>query len=485
MKNLLIPIFGIIVLFTSCKKKETTNSEQSILKNRIESYLNECDKNGVSGSILIAQEGEILYSGGLGLSDRNRNTSITKETIFTIGSITKQFTATAIVKLQEEKQLSVNDSLGRFFSNIPTDKKNITIHQLLTHTSGILGSLPKGGDFVPIKKEAFLEQVFNSPLDFTPGSSYNYSNVGYSLLTIIIEQVSQQDYETFLNETFFKKLDMKNTGYLLPNWNANNLSRAYKCEEDRGTHIEKWKANSNEVSYHQKGNGGILSNPSDMYTWHMAIEEYNVLNEASTKLLIQPYALSSIKKDIYYGYGWVISKSERDTRKIAHSGFNGVNYSNFIRLPDEKNTVIIYMTSLVRYDTRRLGKELEKLIFEDNYQPIIPKMNSTKYVAGEEPNERMAIINKFVSILLKTDTEETIEHFIKTNIPDVGKHKGFKRYFSNMQEEFTDYRLVHTLEYEDYTYDILLKSNQGVIEELTPCFDFKFNNQNKITAFGW
>ena len=387
MKNLLIPIFGIIVLLTSCKKKETTNPEHTILKNRIESYLNECDKNGVSGSILVAQEGEILYSGGLGLSDRNKNISTTKETIFTIGSITKQFTATAIVKLQEEEQLSVNDSLGHFFPNIPTDKKNITIHQLLTHTSGILGNLPNGGDFVPIKKEAFLKQVFDSTLDFAPDSSYNYSNVGYSLLTIIIEQVTQQDYETYLNETFFKKLEMKNTGYLLPNWNTNNLSRAYKCEEDRGTHIEKWKAISNKVSYHQKGNGGILSNPSDMYTWYMALEKHKILNETSTKLLTQPYALRNKKKGIYYGYGWVISKSGRNTMKISHSGFNGVNYSNFIRLPEEKHTVIIYMTSLVRYDTRSLGKELEKLIFDENYQPIVPKMKSTKYVAGEEPNE--------------------------------------------------------------------------------------------------
>lgn len=480
MKKILFPVIVIISLFTSCKE---TNQAENTLKNRIKSYLTECEKNGVSGSILVAQEEEILYSGGLGLSDRKKKTPTNEETIFTIGSITKQFTATAILKLQEEGKLSVKDSLPSFFDNVPVDKKKITIHQLLTHTSGILGNLPGGGDFAPIGKEDFLTKVFHSTLDFTPGSSYNYSNVGYTLLTIIIEQISQQDYEVYLNEVFFKKAGMENTGYILPNWDENNISRAYKCEEDRGTHLEKWKINSNKISYHQKGNGGILSTPLDMYKWYTALKEHKFVNEESTTLLTEPHSL--INKGEYYGYGWFIFNSDRNTKRIAHSGYNGVNYSNFIRLPEEKNTVIIYMTSLVRYDTRRIGREIEKLIFDENYEPIVPKMNSTKYGAGEEPNKNMAVINKFLSVLLKTDTKQTIEIFMKTHIPDISKHTRFRDYFNAMQKEFTDYKLVYTLEYEDDTYDILLESKQGVIEELTPCFDLKFNEQNQITAFGW
>lgn len=480
MKKILITVIGIITLFSSCKE---TNQAENTVKNRIESYLRECEKNGVSGSLLIAQEDEILYSGGLGLSDQKNKTPTNEETIFTIGSITKQFTATAILKLQEDGKLSINDSLVSFFDNIPEDKKKITIHQLLTHTSGIIGNLNNGGDFVLIEKQIFLNKVFTSTLDFAPGSSYNYSNVGYSLLTIIIEQITQQDYEVYLNEAFFKKAEMENTGYILPNWDKKNISRAYKCEEDRGTHIEKWKINSNKVSYHQKGNGGILSTPSDMYKWYTVLKEHKILNKESTKLLTESHAL--INKDRYYGYGWFISNSDRNTKRITHSGFNGVNYSNFIRLPEEKNTVIIYMTSLVRYNTRRLGREIEKLIFDENYEPIIPKINSTKYDAGEEPNKNMVITNRFVSILLKTETKQTIESFMKSHIPDIGKHKRFKNYFRAMQKEFTDYKLVHILEYEDDTYDILLESKRGIVEELTPCFDLKFNEQNQITAFGW
>ena len=116
MKKILIPVIVIITLFTSCKE---TNQAENTVKNRIKSYLTECEKNGVSGSILVAQEEEILYSGGLGLSDRKKKTPTNEETIFTIGSITKQFTATAILKLQEVGKLSVKDSLPSFFDNVP------------------------------------------------------------------------------------------------------------------------------------------------------------------------------------------------------------------------------------------------------------------------------------------------------------------------------------------------------------------------------
>ena len=120
MKRMLISIVGIITLFTSCKE---SNQTEKNLKNRIESYLKECNKNGVSGSVLIAQEGKVIFSGGFGLANRNENLAITEETIFTTGSITKQFTATAILKLQEEGRLSVEDSLSNFFANVPADKK--------------------------------------------------------------------------------------------------------------------------------------------------------------------------------------------------------------------------------------------------------------------------------------------------------------------------------------------------------------------------
>ncbi len=485
MKKLLILIIGVIITFNSCKESNKLSKTENILKNRIESYIEECNKNGGSGSILVAQEGKVLFSGGFGVSNRNENFQITEETIFTTGSITKQFTATAILKLQEEGKLSVQDSISKFLVNVPIDKKDITIHQLLTHTSGIRGNLNNAGDFTPIEKEDFLNQIFHSSLNFPPGSMHRYSNIGYSILAIIIEEITQLDYEEYLQQELFSKAKMKNTGYLLPKWDETKMAHAYKCQENRATHLEKWKSTSNQVSYHLKGNGGILSTPSDLYKWYIALKKNIIIDEKSFEQLVHPQVSVSENGKFHYGYGWVISKSDRNTKKIEHNGSNGVFYAKFIRLPEEKHTVIIYMTNQVRYDTKNNAEELEKLIFDKNYTPMVPKMNSTKYFSGEEPNENMEVVNEFVSILLKTKTEQTIENFIKTHIPNTAKHKRFKEYFLAMQEEFKDYKLVHTLEYEDDTYDILLESKQGVIEELTPCFDLKFNEQNQITAFGW
>ncbi len=488
MKKIIFCLFGIITTLNSCKETNKLNQTENILKNRIESYIKECNKNGVSGSVLVAQKEKVLFSGGFGLSNRNENLQITEETIFTTGSITKQFTATAILRLQEEGKLSVEDSISKFLVNVPIDKKDITIYQLLTHTSGIKANLENAGDFYPIEKEEFLRKIFHSSLNFPPGSEHRYSNIGYSILAIIIEEITQLDYEEYLQQELFSKAKMKNTGYLLPKWDETKMAHAYKCQENRATHLEKWKSTSNLVSYHLKGNGGILSTPSDLYKWYIALKKNIIIGEKSFEDLVYPHVLVRKNGKYRYGYGWVISKSDRNTKKIAHNGFNGVFYAELIRLPEEKHTVIIYMTNQVRYDTKIIGKELEKLIFDKNYTPIVPKMNSTKYFSGEEPNERMKIINRFVSILLKKDpkqTSSTIDTFIKENIPNTEKHKHFKNYFIEMQKEFTDYKLVHTLEYEDLTYDILLKSKKGVIEELTPCFDFKFNEKNQITAFGW
>ena len=173
MKNIILFIAIIITLGISCKDTSQLKHSENTVKNRLKSYLDECNKNGLSASILVAKDGEVLYSGGVGLRNKSKKLPVTKETIFTTGSLTKQFTATAILKLQEEGKLSVNDSISKFFKNIPKEKQNITIHQLLTHTSGIVGNLGYGVDFVPISKEKFLSEVYNSPLDFEPGKQFS------------------------------------------------------------------------------------------------------------------------------------------------------------------------------------------------------------------------------------------------------------------------------------------------------------------------
>lgn len=482
MKRYISIIAIIITLVVSCKDTSKLKQQENIVKNRLQSYLDECNKNGLSASILVAKDGEILYSDGVGLRNKTKKLSVTEETIFTTGSLTKQFTATAILKLQEKGKLSVNDSIYKFFENIPKDKQNITIHQLLTHTSGIVGNLGYGVDFVPISKEMFLSEVFNSPLDFEPGKQFSYSNVGYSILAMIIEKVAQTDYETYLQEHLFQKADMKHTGYLSPKWDTTQIAHGYKCGEDWGTHRMKWQADSNQISWHLKGNGGILSNPSNLYKWYKALKENKMISKKSFEQLTFPHVKENESGDSHYAYGWAIMNSDRNTKIIAHNGSNGVFYADFIQLPLE-NTVIIYMTNELRYDTQIVAWEIEQLLFKENYTPIVPKMKSIKHGSTDITNKQIEIIHQFVELILTDD--KNIDDFINKHVPSKERERRFKMWIKDMQKEFFEYRLKHILEYGDMSYDIVLESKDGKIVDLTPCFDLQFNESNQIVAFGW
>jgi len=482
MKRYILIIVPILTLCVSCKNKTNSNGTENTLENRLESYINECNKNGLSASVLVAKDGDILYSGGVGLRNKTEKLPVTEETIFTIGSLTKQFTATAILKLQEEGKLSGNDSIYKFFEDVPKDKQNITIHQLLTHTSGIVGNLGYGVDFVPISKEQFLSETFNSPLDFEPGKQYSYSNVGYSILAMIIEKVTQTDYETYLQENLFQKAGMKHTGYLFPKWDTFQIAHGYKCGEDWGTHLIKWKADSNQISWHLKGNGGILSNPSDLYKWFIALKENKIISKKSFEQLTFPHVKENESGDSFYAYGWTIMNSDRNTKIIAHNGSNGVFYADFLQLPKE-NTVIIYMTNELRYDTQIVAWEIEQLLFNEDYIPIVPKMKSIKHGSTDITNKQLEIIHQFVKLIL-TDGEN-IDDFINEHVASKERERRFKMWIKDMQREFSGYQLKHILEYGDMSYDIILLSPEGKTVDLTPCFDIQFNSENQVVAFGW
>ncbi len=168
---------------------------ESVLK--IENYLSEMEKIGFNGAVLVAEKGNKIISKGYGFSNMRSKSKNTISTIFDVGSITKQFTAAAILKLEADGKLSTDDKLTKYFDSIPSDKTTITIHDLLRHQSGLISNV--GKDFDPITKEEFLDKVFASPLKFEVGSDFAYSNVGYSLLAMIIEKVSERNVTLFDN----------------------------------------------------------------------------------------------------------------------------------------------------------------------------------------------------------------------------------------------------------------------------------------------
>jgi CubicO group peptidase (beta-lactamase class C family) len=319
-------------------EETNTNKDTAV---ELDKYLTLLAKRGASFAILVASRGEVVLAKGYGLADRKQDIGVTPDTVFDIGSITKQFTAAAILKLEEEGLLSVNDAITKYFDAVPADKRSITLHNLLTHTSGIRDSL--GGDYDPLTREEFIKEAWASRLKARPGERYRYSNAGYSLLAAVIEKVSGRSYDTYLHEHLFKPAGMTQTGYRIPKWKDGILAHGYILWKDWGTPLEHpWDTDG--PYWNLRGNGGMLSTVSDMYKWHLALERTGILSETSKNKLFTPHVPEDESGESYYCYGWTWEKTPRNTSLISHNGSNLIFYADFKRFTDE-DVAIIFMSN--------------------------------------------------------------------------------------------------------------------------------------------
>lgn len=325
-------------------KIERTDDDGSIIRGeiaqKIDRFMTKIESTGYSGALGIIKDGKVILAKGYGYADREKKKVFNRDTVFTIGSITKQFTGAALVKLESIGKISFSDTLSKFFEEIPEDKKNITIHQLLTHTGGFPGSI--GSDYDKISREVFIREAFKSKLKYKPGERYNYSNVGFSIAGIILEKVTGNSFETFLNKHLLIAAGLEKTGYVLPDWNKDDIVVGYKGNRRWGTPIEKlWGKKG--PGWHLKCNGGILTTIDEILKWGMAILGNDVFSESEKKKYLTPYVPEGPAGDSYYAYGWVRMKSSRGTDIITHNGGNPYIQNDMYIYPEEK--VIVYITS--------------------------------------------------------------------------------------------------------------------------------------------
>jgi CubicO group peptidase (beta-lactamase class C family) len=290
-----------------------------------------------SGVILIAQNDSIIFNKAYGKKNNQENGLNDINTVYDICSITKQFTAAGILKLTMRNQVSVHDSLSKYFDDIPNDKKNISIHQLLTHTSGLKVGI--GNDYDAISEEKFLKKVFRSKLVSPVGKEFNYSNIGYSLLALIIEKASGMDYETFLNAAIFTPSEMNHTGYIIPGWNPKEVANGYlNGSERKKPNEENWSGQGPYLNL--KGNGGILTRASDLLLWSQAIQDNKVLDETTTSKFLYPH-FEYNGGNTNYGYGWWIENNDSEHKLVHHSGGSDLFASNLWIYPKKGITIIV------------------------------------------------------------------------------------------------------------------------------------------------
>ena len=308
---------------------------------RLDSLLRGFVDDGFSGAVLVAKDGQVILANGYGLADREKGQPVTVDTVFTIGSITKQFTAAAILKLEMQGKLSTSDRIGKYFKNVPRDKRKITLHHLLTHSAGLRSDF--GPDFQEMTRDMIVERAMNGDLKFDVGERYFYSNAGYSLLGVIVEIVSGQSYEVYLAETLFGPAGMSDTGYRLPDWPAKRMAVGYEGGERWGTLLEK-RWDTDGPYWNLRANGGVLSTVGDMHRWHIALQGNEILSDSAKAKLFHPHVPENRAKTSFYGYGWAITPTKQGTTLIWHNGGNAIFYADFRHYVDE-GLLIIEMTN--------------------------------------------------------------------------------------------------------------------------------------------
>ncbi len=298
---------------------------------RVHRYLSAIEVLGFSGAIIVSYKGEVELRQGYGLAERETRRPYTPTTVQSHGSITKQMTGAAILLLESRGELSVSDSITTYFETVPEDKRYITLHQLLTHSSGLTGGV--GPDDEPIEARAFVERVMATPLQFKPGTRYAYSNAGYSLLGLIVERVSGQCYEAFLREELLLPAGIKRTGYVLPGWNPDRLAVGYRggkrwgLVQDRG-----WLDDG--PGWHLRANGGLHTTVDDMHQWLSTVRGQGVLDVETSRRWTTGH-IDEGGGDTRYAYGWVV----RDTpwgKMINHGGSNSIFTAEFVWLPERE-----------------------------------------------------------------------------------------------------------------------------------------------------
>lgn len=332
MKNYLkaILFLGISFLpFNSFSQTKTIKKEPNLTKNqtdlsdKLSKYMQaQADVNGFSGTVLIVRKDAVLLRKAYGLADYEWNIKNTIDTKFQLASVTKQFTATAILQLVEKGKLSLDDKLNKFFPDYP-NAESVTIHKLLSHSSGLALGF-KELALSTISADSAYNEIKKIPYEFSPGTKSEYSNIGYYLLGKIIEKVSGEEYAVFLKKNIFEKVGMKNTGISNNDSIIPKKAKVYYHTENKLAHNPyiNWGFNI--------GHDGIYSTIEDLALWDMVLYGTSILSKDMKNRMFTSY------NDHNFGYGFLVNPFYNQGHQlIAHDGGFFGTMTSFNRYTDD------------------------------------------------------------------------------------------------------------------------------------------------------
>ncbi len=331
-------IVSFVVLLFAIFAGVSAHAGDDAFRKELTERLKSATEGETSGvAVLVARDGEILFQGGFGYADVDQKTPITAETKFRIGSVTKQFTAAAILKLVEQDRLSLEDPLAKYFPEFPGGDR-VTVRHLLNHTSGLKSYTDKP-DFIvrvtqPIEPSELIASFQNDPPDFAPGTGFHYNNSAYFLLGEIIKKVSGKSYGEYLQETFFQPLGMTSTGVYDNADPPEGAARGYSYINEQLSPALDW-----DMSWAGAA-GALYSTVGDLHLWNEALYGGKLLSPESLKAATTPLELPPDVDGMSYGFGLMIASVHRLPAIFHGGGLNG--WASFLLwLPEQRCTIAV------------------------------------------------------------------------------------------------------------------------------------------------
>lgn len=317
----------------------TADVRDGALAAEIDAEFRDALAQGVTGDVIVEQDGKVVLKAGYGWANREKKTPFTTATVAQIGSITKQFSAIALIGLWHDGRIDFSKPVRTYLPQAAEPVASLTLDQILTHRSG----MPEycGDDFDRLTKAELLSKCAATALSFPPGTKFQYSNPGYSIVAAIDEQVSGMAIDAYLKKRFFAPLGMHDTGYEFPGIPLDRFAVGYLDGKNQGIISETLKKLHGDA-WNIIGNGGIQASTDDMYRWYRALSRDGDIPKDMRDMATAQHAQR--EDDIADGYGWALRKApDGHTVQISHSGSDGTFFSYFCWRPDDRT--FFYMVS--------------------------------------------------------------------------------------------------------------------------------------------
>ena len=314
-----------------------------------DTYLTRQEAYGFSSAVLVAKYGQVLLCKGYGVADREHDAKVDEHTRFNLASLTKAFTATLILRLEQDGVLNRNDTIATQLPGVPDDKRAITIEQLLTHTSGLpWDAVPRGEN---LSRDDVRRRILNAKLISRPGERFSYSNAGYQLLALIAETETGRTHGDLLRDFVFSPAKMKDSGIVADEEAGTNIARGYNEWSDLGT----WR------DWHdgwRHGSGDVVSSVEDVYRWHTALRSGELIDAARVRDMFATHVSANNES---YGYGWFTQRATGGDSLVAHGGDNK-GYHTDLHWFVDRDLLVIVLTNVEIYDESGEGLALHKRI---------------------------------------------------------------------------------------------------------------------------